>query len=111
MQHKTEGGHQDITLKEPKKSHTHRGWIRRVSRGRETHFATGRMARNRTKKEQTDIMHTDERSQKDQIVRGRNACISILLPSLPPSAAHIRYFQDLVLGEADFVGVFRVGVI
>lgn len=51
------------------------------------------------------------RSQQDQVVGWSNTGLSGGLPGLPPSTAHIGHLQDLMLGETDLIGIFRVGLI
>lgn len=48
-------------------------------------------------------------SQQDQVIRRCNTCLATFLTCLPPSTRDIRDFQNIVLLERDFVGVFGVG--
>lgn len=71
---------------------------------------------NITRKEQEQgIRHIAKtkpnRSQKNQIVRWRNTRFACCFSGLPPSPADVGYFQDLVLREADLVGVFWVRIV
>lgn len=113
------GGHQDITLEERNQKYTHVDRrIRRVSKGynvlRIASFKRheNQERRKRDNEEQGMTRKTNLLiSQKNQIIRRRNAGLSARFSSLPPSAADIRYFKNLVLGEADLVGVFGVRVV
>jgi hypothetical protein len=50
-------------------------------------------------------------SQQDEVVAGCDTGFAGLLLRLPPSSTDIRHFQNLMLAEADLIGVIWVGLV
>lgn len=62
------------------------------------------------KKEKTTARQSPT-SQQDQVIARRNARLAVRLLRLPPPAAHVAHLEDVVLREADLVGVVRVRLV
>lgn len=49
--------------------------------------------------------------QQDEVVAWCNSSFAVGFPGLPPASADVGDLENLVLGEADLVGVIRIGLV